>query len=160
MTLIWKHKSNLIVCLWTGKTLSALSGTLFLFPLDITESGLHKTTHDVFLQLDNYYLDHATLLIESYENIIDIFIYCVNRHDNLQETRKLEQSNPDDNTNQTVMDVVMDDTTVPGALSAQGSSSLFDLTLSYMEVLMNSWKPVTQTIMQQFDEFDNEGYDI
>ena len=34
---VWKHKSILIVCLWTGKTLSALSGTLFLFPLDITE---------------------------------------------------------------------------------------------------------------------------
>ena len=54
----------------------------------------------------------------------------------------------------------MDDTSVPGALSAQGSSSLIDLTLSYTEVLMNSWKPVTQTIMQQFEEFDNEGYDI
>ena len=97
-------------------------------------TGLHKTTHDVFLQLDNYYLDHATLLIESYENIIDIFIYCVNRKDNLREARKLEQSNPDDNTNRTDMDVIMEDTTVLGALSAQGNSSLVDLTLSYTEV--------------------------
>ena len=58
------------------------------------------------------------------------------------------------------MDVVMDDTTVPGALSAQESSSLHDLTLSYTEVLMNNWKPIIQTIMQQFAEFDNAGYDI
>ena len=109
--------------------------------------GLHKTTHDVFLQLDSYYLEHATLLIESYENIIDIFIHCVNKNDNLREARRLERSNPDDNTNRTDMDVVMDDTTVPGALSAQGSSSLTDLILSYTEVLMNNWKPIIQTIM-------------
>ena len=94
--------------------------------------GLHKNTHDCFLELDRYYLEHATLLIESYENIIDIFIHCVNRNDNLREARRLERSNPDDNTNRTDMDVVMDDTTVPGALSAQGSSSLTDLILSYM----------------------------
>ena len=54
----------------------------------------------------------------------------------------------------------MADTTVPGALSAQESFSLIDLTLSYTETLMNNWKPVVQTIMQQFEEFDNEGYDI
>ena len=85
--------------------------------------GLQKTTRNVFLKLDSYYLEHATLLIESYENIIDIFIHCVNRSDNLRGARKLNQSNPDDNTNRTDMDVVMDDTTFPGALSAQGSSS-------------------------------------
>ena len=83
-------------------------------------TGLHKSTHDVFLQLDSYYLDHAMLLIENYENIIDIFIHCMNRNDNLREARKLEQSNPDDNTNRTDMDVVMDDTTVPGALRHKG----------------------------------------
>ena len=81
--------------------------------------GLHKTMHDDFLRPDSYYLEHATLLIESFEQIIDIFIYCVNRNDNLREARKLEQSNPDDNTNRTDMDVVMDDTTVPGALSTR-----------------------------------------
>ena len=77
----------------------------------------------------------------------------MNRNDNLREARKLEQNTPD-------MDAVMDDTTVPGALSAQESFSLRDLTLSYAEVLMNNWKPIIQTIMQQFAEFDNEGYDI
>ena len=106
--------------------------------------------HDDFLWPDSYYLEHATLLIESFEQIIDIFIYCVNRNDNLREAKKLEQSTPVDNTNRTDMDVAMDDTTVSGALRAQGSSSLTytDLTLSYTEVLMNSWKPVIQTIMQ------------
>ena len=84
----------------------------------------------------------------------------MNRNDNLREARRLERSNPDDNTNRTYMDVVMDDTSVPGALSAQGSSSLTDLILSYTEVLMNNWKPIIQTIMQQFSEFDNAGYDI
>ena len=49
---------------------------------------------------------------------------------------------------------------VPGALSAQGSSSLIDLILLFTECLMNSWKPVIQIIMQQFAEFDNKGYDI
>ena len=91
--------------------------------------GLHKTTHDDFLRLDSYYLEHATLLIESSEQIIDIFIYCVNRNDNLREARRLEQSTPVDNSNQPDMDVTMDDTNVPGALSAQESSSLRDLTL-------------------------------
>ena len=80
--------------------------------------GLHKTTHDVFLKLDSYYQEHATLLIESYININDIFIHCVNRNDNLHEARTLEQSKPDENTERTEMDVVMADTTVPGALSA------------------------------------------
>ena len=93
--------------------------------------GLHKTMHDDFLRPDSYYLEHATLLIESFEQIIDIFIYCVNRNDNLREAKKLEQSTPVDNTNRTDMDVVMDDTNVLGALNAQESSSLRDLTLSY-----------------------------
>ena len=69
--------------------------------------GLHKNTHDSFLELDRYHLEHATLLIESYENIIDIFIHCVNRNDNLHEARRLEWSIPDDNTNRTDMDVVI-----------------------------------------------------
>ena len=121
---------------------------------------LHKITHDAFLRLDSYYLQHASLLVEDYEAIIDIFIYCVNRNDNLRAARKLERDTPDDNTNRTDMDVVMDDNSVPRALSAQGSTSLPDLTLSYTEVLMNNWKPMIQTLMQQFAEFDNEGYDI
>ena len=58
------------------------------------------------------------------------------------------------------MDVVMEETVVPRALSAQESTSLVDLTLSPAEVQMNNWKPIVQNIMQQFADYDNEGYDI
>jgi len=68
---------------------------------------LHKITHDAFLRLDSYYLQHASLLVEDYEAIIDTFIYCVNRNDNLRAARKLERDTPDDNTNRTDMDLVI-----------------------------------------------------
>ena len=58
------------------------------------------------------------------------------------------------------MDVVMEETVVPRALSAQESTSLVDLTLSPAEVQMNNWKPIVQNIMQQFADYDNESYDI
>ena len=112
--------------------------------------GLHKTMHDDFLRPDSYYLEHATLLIESFEQIIDIFIYCVNRNDNLREARKLELSIPMDNTNRTDMDVVMDDTNVPGALSAQESSSLRDLTLSYTEVQIHDKDTTSETNIRKW----------
>ena len=122
--------------------------------------GLHKSTHDIFQKLDSYYLEHATLLIEDYEDIIGIFRHCVNKNDNLLRSRKKEQNKPDDSTNRTDMDVVMEETTVPRALSAQESTSLIDLTLSPPEVHMNNWKLIVQSIMQQFADYYNEGYDI
>ena len=54
----------------------------------------------------------------------------------------------------------MEDTVLPRALSAQGSTSLVDLILSPAEIQMNTWKPIAHHIMQQFQDFDNEGYDI
>ena len=54
----------------------------------------------------------------------------------------------------------MEETVVPRALSAQESTSLVDLILSPAEVQMNTWKPIAQNIMQQFADFDNEGYNI
>ena len=108
--------------------------------------GLHKSTHDIFQKLDSYYLEHATLLIEDYEDIIGIFRHCVNKNDNLLRSRKIEQNKPDDSTNRTDMDVVMEETTVPRALSAQESPSLIDLTLSPTEVLMYNWKPLFRTL--------------
>ena len=53
----------------------------------------------------------------------------------------------------------MDDSLVQRALSSQGSSSLLDLILLYAEIQMDTWKPNVQTVMHQFKEFDNEGYD-
>ena len=122
--------------------------------------GLHKCLYDMFLRLDGYYLEHATLLIEDYENIIGICRYCVNKNENLLRSRNIEQSKPDDSSDSPYMDVVMEETIVPRALSAQESTSLVDLILSPAEIQMNTWKPIAQNIMQQFTDFDNEGYDI
>ena len=41
-----------------------------------------------------------------------------------------------------------------------GSTSLNDLILSIAEIQMTSWKPDIKGIMQQFQEYDNEGYNI
>ena len=122
--------------------------------------GLHKCIYDMFLRLDTYYLEHATLLVEEYENIIDIFRYCVNKNEKLLRNRGIEQNKPDDSTNRPDMNAVLEETFFPRALSAQESTSLVDLTLSPAEVQMNNWKTIVQNIMQQFGDYDNEGYDI
>ena len=54
----------------------------------------------------------------------------------------------------------MEETVVPRSLSAQGSTFLVDLILSPAEIQMNTWKPIVQNMMQQFQDFDNGGYDI
>ena len=72
---------------------------LILFRFYGEPVGLHKYLYDIFPRLDSYYLEHATLLVEDYENIIDIFRFCINKNDNLLRSRKIEQSEPDDNTN-------------------------------------------------------------
>ena len=62
----------------------------------------------------------------------------VDKNENLLRSRKIEQSEPDDSTNRPDMDVVMEETVVLRALSAQESKSLVDLTLSPAEVQMNN----------------------
>ena len=119
----------------------------------VIPDGLHKITHDAFLKLDSYYLKHASLLIEDNESIIDSFIYCVNRNDKLLKARNLERNNPDDNTNRTDMDVVMDESSAPRATNTQENNALSEIPLSFTEVLMDSWKPILQALMQQFIEF-------
>ena len=86
----------------------------------------------------------------------------VNKNDNILRSRKIEHSEPDDSTNRTDMDVVMEETIVSRALSAQESTSLglVDLTLLPTEVHMNNWKPIVQNIMQQCADYDNESYDM
>ena len=98
--------------------------------LVIKKMGLHKSLYDMFLRLDKYFVEHSTLLIEDYEIIIDIFRYCVNRNENLLKCRNIEHSKPDDNTDRPDTDVVMEESVVPRALSAQGSTSRVDLILS------------------------------
>ena len=123
-------------------------------------TGLHKRMYDEFKRLDNFYVEHSTLPINEFENIIDVFRHCVNKNENLLGQRRIEYQLPDTTTNLQDTDVVMDDLLVQRALNPQGSSSLPDLILSPTEIQMDSWKPNVQTVMHQFQEFDNEGYDI
>ena len=123
-------------------------------------TGLHKSMYDEFQRLDNFYVEHSTLPINEFENIIDVFRHCVNKNENLLGQRRIEYQLPDTTTNLQDTDVVMDDSLVQRALNPQGSSSLPDLILSPAEIQMDTWKPNVQTVMHQFQEFDNEGYDI
>ena len=41
-----------------------------------------------------------------------------------------------------------------------GSSSLTGLILSSAEIQMDNWKPEGKKIMQQFQDYDNEGSDV
>ena len=52
----------------------------------------------------------------------------------------------------------MNESLVQRALSTQGSTSLVDLILSPAEIQMDTWKPNVQNVIQQFQDFDNEGY--
>ena len=119
-------------------------------------TGLHKSMYDEFQRSDNFYVEHSTLPINEFENIIDVFRHCVNKNENLLGQRRIEYQLPDTTTNLQDTDVVMDDSLVQRALNPQGSSSLPDLILSPTEIQMDSWKPNVQTIMHQFQEFDNE----
>ena len=123
-------------------------------------TGLHKTLYDIFQKLNNFFMEHSTLPIDEYENIIDVFRHCVNKNDNLLGQRQIEYQNPDTTENLPDTDVVMDDSLVQRALSLQGSTSLVDLILSPAEIQMDNWKPNVQSVMHQFQEVDNEGYDI
>ena len=88
----------------------------------------------MFLRLDIYFIEHLTLLIEDYENIIDIFRFCVKRNEHLLKSRNIEHSKPDDSTDRPDTDVAMEESVVPRALSAQGSTSLVDLILCHQKL--------------------------
>ena len=55
---------------------------------------------------------------------------------------------------------MLEETLVPIVTDRRGSTSLNNLILSIAEVQMTSWKPDIKGIMQQFQEYDNEGYNI
>ena len=104
--------------------------TVISFKLFGELEGLQKYFYDLFQRLDKYFVQHSSLLVEDYESIIDVFRFCVDKNENLKKCRNIEHSKPDDNTNRLDMDIVMEDTVWPRALSAQGSTSLVDLILS------------------------------
>ena len=68
LNLLLTEKKNALSNIWDF--------ILILFRFYGVTVSLHKSLYDIFLKLDSYYLEHATLLIEEYENIIDIFRHC------------------------------------------------------------------------------------
>ena len=94
------------------------------------------------------------------ELIIDIFKYCVNINNNLLGCRDIEISNDDSTTSRIDTDVVMQESALPRVSETLGSSSLVNLILSKAEIQMDNWKPVATKIMQEFQDFDNEGFDV
>ena len=53
----------------------------------------------------------------------------------------------------------MQETVLPSVTGQKGISSLTDLPVSLAENQMDTWKPGASTIMQQFQDYDNKGFD-
>ena len=122
--------------------------------------GLFECYADEFKRLDKYFLEHSTLPLAESEVIVDIFKYYININDNLLGQRNIEIGTDAIDTLRGDTDVVMEETLVPTVTDRIGNISLNDLILSIAEVQMTSWKPDIKGIMQQFQEYDNEGYNI
>ena len=110
--------------------------------------------------MDKFFIENSTLLVADGELIIDIFKYCVNINSNLLGRRDIEISNDDSTTSRIDTDVVMQESSLPRVSETLGSSSLVNLILSKAETQMDSWKPAATKIMQEFQDFDNEGFDV
>ena len=89
-----------------------------------------------------------------------IFKYFVNINSNLLNQRDIEIHTTDASTNRMDTDVVMQETLLPRVTGQLGSISLTDLILSPAETQMDTGKPDANRIMQQFRDFDNEGFDV
>ena len=124
------------------------------------QEGLYKCYSAEFKRLDKFFVEHSTLPVAEAEVIIDIFKYFVNINNNLLNQRDIELHTNDVTTNRVDTDVVMEDMLVPIVTGQLGSISLTDLILSPAEIQMDTWKPDANNIMQQFRDFDNEGFDV
>ena len=122
--------------------------------------GLYKCYSAEFNRLDKFFVEHSTLPVAEAEVIIDIFKYFVNINSNLLNERDIDLHTNDVTTNRFDTDVVMEETLVPRVTGQLGSISLTDLILSPAETQMDTWKPDANKIMQQFRDFDNEGFDV
>ena len=56
--------------------------------------------------------------------------------------------------------VVMQESVLPRVSETPGRSSFMNLILSRAETQMDNWKPTATKIMQEFQDFDNEGFDV
>ena len=94
------------------------------------------------------------------EVITEFFRFCVNINDNLLGQRDIDIGTTAIDTLRGDTDVIMEETVIPRVTGQLGSTSLNDLILSPAESQMNIWKPDAKNIIQQFQEYDNEGYNI
>ena len=122
--------------------------------------GLYSSYYVEFKRLDKFYIENSTLPLADSEAIIDIFKYCVNINENLLGKRNIELTTSDANVHHEDTDVVMQDSGLPRVTGQIGSSSLTDLIPSRAENQMDNWKPGASKIMQQFQDYDNEGLDM
>ena len=122
--------------------------------------GIFGCYFEEFKRLDKFYLEHSTLPLAESEVITDVFRYCVNINDNLLGQRDIDIGTTAIDTLRGDTDVIMEETVIPRVTGQLGSTSLNDLILSPAESQMNIWKPDAKNIMQQFQEYDNEGYNI
>ena len=74
--------------------------------------------------------------------------------------RKIDTSNIDSTTSRIDTDVVMQESLLPKVSETLGSSSLVNLILTRAENQMDTWKPDGTKIMQEFQGFDNEDFDV
>ena len=74
--------------------------------------------------------------------------------------RNIGISNIDSTTSRIDTDVVMQESLLPRVSETLGSSSLVDLIFTRAENQMDTWKPDGTKIMQEFQGFDNEDFDV
>ena len=122
--------------------------------------GLYSCYTSEFKRLDKFFVENSTLPLADSEAIIDIFKHCVNINENLRGQRNIEITTTDANVHRSDTDVVMQETVLPSVTGQIGSSSLTDLPVTLAENQMDTWKPVASTIMQQFQDYDNDGFDM
>ena len=122
--------------------------------------GHQKCYFAEYKRLDKFFVENSTLPVADSELIIDIFKHCVSININLLERRYLTILNTDLTTARIDTDVVMQESVLPRVSETPGSSSFVNLILSKAETQMDNWKPAATKIMQEFQDFDNEGFDV
>ena len=154
----WKVKCKLLSFLLKLPIQSISFGILISSLLDSTAN--QKGYFAEYKRLDKFFVENSTLPVADSELIIDIFKHCVNINKNLLERRDITISNTDLTTARIDTDVVMQESVMPRVSETPGSSSFVNLILSRAETQMDNWKPAATKIMQEFQDFDSEGFDI
>ena len=122
--------------------------------------GISKCYYAEFIRLDKFFMENSTLPMADSEIIVDIFKFCINANVNLHEFRNIEFPHANSTTDRLDTDVVMEESHMPRVSDLIGSSSLADLILTPAEKQMDTWKPNSTKIIQLFQDFDNEGFDV